>query len=158
MAGDAGMDRDLGAVAGEIRRILGRSLHVRTVDAGSCGACENEIQLLSTPYYDMHRLGIFFTPTPRHADVLLVTGPVTEGMVDPLRAAYDAMPEPKLVVAAGTCAIGGGWFRGQAGVRGGVGEVLPVDVWVPGCPPTPLALLEGLLLAVRRLEPRRAEV
>ena len=135
-------------------RLFRHSLHIRHVDAGSCNGCESELQMLSAPQYDLHRLGLFFTPTPRHADALLVTGVVTRQMEQPLRDTYDAMPEPKLVVAAGVCAIGGGPFAGSFMVHGPLDRILPVDVYVPGCPPTPLALLHGLLLAVGRAEER----
>jgi Ni,Fe-hydrogenase III small subunit len=134
----------------QIERLFGRSLHVRHVDAGSCNACESEIKLLTNPYYDVQRLGIFFTPSPRHADLLLVTGPVTRAMEQPLRATYEAMPDPRLVVAVGACACSGGIFRSSPMVRNGVAEVLPVDVYVPGCPPSPLTLIHGLLLALGR--------
>ncbi|HUA03223.1 MAG TPA: hypothetical protein VMB27_04915 [Solirubrobacteraceae bacterium] len=126
-----------------------RSLHIRHVDAGSDGAVEQEIAALLNPYYDMQRLGLFFTASPRHADVLLVTGPVTKPMEAPLRRAYEAMPDPRVVVAAGTDACSGSiWTEPE--VLGGVDRVLPVDVYVPGDPPTPVALLHGLLLASGR--------
>ena len=125
-----------------------RSLHIRHVDTGSDGAVEQEIAALLNPYYDMQRLGLFFTASPRHADVLLVTGPVTKPMEGPLRRTYEAMPEPRVVVAAGTDACSGSiWTEPE--VLGGVDRVLPVDVYIPGDPPTPIALLHGLLLAVR---------
>jgi len=124
---------------------LKRSIHVRHVDAGSDGGEEWEIAALTNPYYDMQRLGLFFTLAPRHADVLLVTGAVTPSMTEPLRRAYEAMPFPKAVVAAGTDACSGGFAR--AADMGGVDTVLPVDVYVPGSPPAPIALLHGLLLA-----------
>lgn len=126
-----------------------RSLHIRHVDAGSDGAVEQEIATLLSPYYDMQRLGLFFTASPRHADVLLVTGPVTKPMEGPLRRAYEAMPEPRVVVAAGTDACSGSIWT-QPEVLGGVDRVLPVDVYIPGDPPTPIALLHGLLLASGR--------
>jgi formate hydrogenlyase subunit 7 len=138
-----------------VQRLFGRSLHIRHVDAGSCNACESEIKLLTNPYYDIQRLGIFFTPSPRHADLLLVTGTVTRAMEDPLRQTYDAMPDPRLVVAVGACACSGGIFGPSAYSRGGVGEVLPVDVFIPGCPPSPLTLMHGLLLALGRIEQRQ---
>ena len=126
-----------------------RSLHIRHVDTGSDGAVEQEIAALLNPYYDMQRLGLFFTASPRHADVLLVTGPVTKPMEGPLRRAYEAMPEPRVVVAAGTDACSGSiWTEPE--VLGGVDRVLPVDVYIPGDPPTPIALLHGLLLASGR--------
>src|SRR5579884_3792407 len=110
--------------------------------------------MLTNPYYDMQRLGIFFTPSPRHADLLLVTGPVTRAMEDPLRQTYEAMPEPRLVVAVGACACSGGIFGPSAFAHGGLAEVLPVDVFIPGCPPAPLTLIHGLLLALDRAEQR----
>ncbi|MGW5231412.1 NADH-quinone oxidoreductase subunit B family protein [Streptomyces nodosus] len=138
----------------ELRRRLsrqfGRSLHIRTIDTGSCATCESEIRLLSAPHYDLHRLGFFFAPTPRHADLLMVTGPAVRAMDVAVAKAYAAMPDPKVVVAVGACALGGVYER-DAFVHGSVDEVLPVDVWIPGCPPSPLALLHGLLVAVGRL-------
>jgi Ni,Fe-hydrogenase III small subunit/formate hydrogenlyase subunit 6/NADH:ubiquinone oxidoreductase subunit I len=126
-----------------------RSLHIRHVDTGSDGAIEQEIAALLNPYYDMQRLGLFFTASPRHADVLLVTGPVTRPMEQPLRRTSEAMPEPRVVVAAGTDACSGTiWTEPE--VLGGVDQVLPVDVYIPGDPPTPIALLHGLLLAAGR--------
>ncbi len=127
-----------------------RSLHIRHVDTGSDGAVEQEIAALMNPYYDMQRLGLFFTAAPRHADLLLVTGPVTRPMEAPLRRTYEAMPEPRVVVAAGTDACSGGIWEGPE-VRGGVDRILPVDVYIPGDPPTPIALLHGLLLAGGRV-------
>ncbi len=136
-----------------------RSLHIRHVDTGSDGAVEQEIAALLNPYYDMQRLGLFFTASPRHADLLLVTGPVTKPMEGPLRRAYEAMPEPRMVVAAGTDACSGSIWT-SPDVLGGVDQVLPVDVYIPGDPPTPIALLHGLLLASGRTEeappPRRS--
>ncbi len=137
-----------------IDRLFGRSLHIRHVDAGSCNACESEIKLLISPYYDLHRLGLFFTPAPRHADLLLVTGPITRAMEGPLLRTYEAMPDPRLVVAVGACPCSGGIFGPSPYVRGSLQEVLPVDVFIPGCPPSPLALLHGLLLAISRAEQR----
>lgn len=127
-----------------------RSIHVLVVDAGDCGACLNEVKQLNNPYYNMHRLGFFITPTPRHADVLLVVGPVTEHMRFALTKIHDAMPSPKRVVAVGACALSGGVFADSFVCAKGVGEVLPVDVEVPGNPPPPLAILHGLLVAVGR--------
>jgi Ni,Fe-hydrogenase III small subunit/formate hydrogenlyase subunit 6/NADH:ubiquinone oxidoreductase subunit I len=127
-----------------------RSMHIRHVDAGSDGAVEQEIAALLGPYYDMHRLGFFFTASPRHADVLLVTGPVTTPMVQPLRRTFEAMPQPRVVVAAGTDACSGSIWSGPE-VVGGVDRVLPVDVYIPGDPPSPIALLHGLLLAAGRV-------
>ena len=142
------------ATATELRqRIAGqfrRSLHIRTLDTGSCAVCEQEIRLLAAPHYDLHRLGLFFTPAPRHADLLLVTGPMVRAMDVAARKTFEAMPSPKVVVATGACALGG-VYREDPFVHGDVGKVLPVDVWIPGCPPSPLALLQGLLVAVGRL-------
>ena len=128
-------------------RPLRRSVHIRHVDAGSDGSEEWEIAALTNPYYDMQRLGLYFTLSPRHADVLLVTGGVTSAMRAPLERAYEVMPEPKAVVAAGTDACSGGLAATGGEIAGGVDRVLPVDVYVPGSPPSPLALLHGLLLA-----------
>jgi len=122
-----------------------RSIHVRVVDAGDCGSCLSEILHLNDPLYNMHRLGIFVTPTPRQADVLLVVGPVTEHMRSPLLEAYNAMPAPKRVLAVGACAGSGGVFGPSFTSAGGAGEVVPVDLVVPGCPPPPLAILDALL-------------
>lgn len=127
-----------------------RSLAIRHIDTGSCNGCESEIALLATPAYDFSRFGFSFTPSPRHADLLLVTGVVTEAMVPVLRATYDAMPEPKIVVAAGACAIDGCVFRGAPGVVGDLSKVLPVAAKVPGCPPSPDDLLQALLLVTGR--------
>ena len=132
---------------GDRSRTLRRSIHIRHVDAGSDGAEEWEIQALTNPYYDMQRLGLFFTPAPRHADVLLVTGGVTHSMREPLLRTYEVMPEPKAVVAVGTDACSGGFSATTGEVAGGVDRVLPVDVYVPGSPPAPIAILHGLLLA-----------
>jgi len=126
------------------------SLHIRVIDAGNCGACLNEVKLLNNPYYNMHRLGFFITPTPRQADVLLVVGPITDHMRTPLLKAYEAMPAPKRVMAVGACALTGGIF-GPSFVSGsGAASVIPVDVEVPGCPPPPLAILHGLLMIAGR--------
>ncbi|MDQ0507196.1 NADH-quinone oxidoreductase subunit B family protein [Xanthobacter agilis] len=125
---------------------LGRSLAIREVDAGSCNACELEIHALSNAFYDVERFGLKFVASPRHADVLLVTGPVAKNMAEALKRTYDATPAPKWVVAAGDCAINGGVFAGSYAVAGGVEAVLPVDLRIPGCPPSPVALLKGLLV------------
>jgi len=124
---------------------LGRSLAIREVDAGSCNACELEIHALNNAFYDLERFGLRFVASPRHADVLLVTGPVTANMREALERAYAATPEPKWVVAVGDCAVNGGLFAGSYAVVGGVSRVLPVDLHIPGCPPTPTQLLSGLL-------------
>jgi Ni,Fe-hydrogenase III small subunit len=135
-----------------------RSLHVMVVDAGDCGACLHEVKQLNNPLYNMHRLGIFFTATPRTADVLLVVGPVSENMRGPLLKTYEAMPDPKRVLAAGTCAITGGVFGGGFMSAGGVGSVLPVDLEIPGDPPPPLAVLHGLLVVTGRKAPSSQQV
>lgn len=132
---------------------FGQSLHVMVVDAGDCGACLHEVKQLNNPLYNMHRLGIFLTATPRTADVLLVVGPVSENMRGPLLKTYEAMPEPKRVLAVGTCAITGGVFGKSFMSAGGVGMVLPVDLEVPGDPPPPLAILHGLLVVAGRKKP-----
>jgi Ni,Fe-hydrogenase III small subunit len=147
---DADLERVGARLAGEIRRLFGRSLHIRQVDAGSCNGCELEISGLTGPHYDLERFGLHFVASPRHADCLLVTGPVTRNMAEALRRTYDATPDPKLVIAAGDCARDGGLFRGSYAVVGGVGEVVPVDAVIPGCPPSPRQLLAGLLDAIGR--------
>jgi Ni,Fe-hydrogenase III small subunit/formate hydrogenlyase subunit 6/NADH:ubiquinone oxidoreductase subunit I len=134
-----------------IRKVLGRSLAIREVDAGSCNGCELEIVALSNPVHDLERFGIHFVASPRHADMLLVTGPVTRNMELALLKTYQAMAEPKVVVAVGACGISGGIFGVNYASLGGVDNVLPVDFYVPGCPPRPQALLHGILLAVGRL-------
>jgi Ni,Fe-hydrogenase III small subunit/formate hydrogenlyase subunit 6/NADH:ubiquinone oxidoreductase subunit I len=140
------------ALKASIAAVLGRSLHIREVDAGSCNGCEIEIVGLNSPVYDLERFGIHFVASPRHADMLLVTGPVTRNMELALRKTYDATPEPKLVVAVGACGCSGGIFGQTYASFGGVDQVLPVDVYIPGCPPNPHALLHGILLAVGRLK------
>ncbi len=151
---DAGYAEDLVGGASQLRdrvaTLFARSLHIRTLDTGSCAVCEQEIRLLTAPHYDLHRLGFFFTPAPRHADLLLVTGPAIRAFDVAARKAYEAMPGPKVVVATGACALGG-VYQADAFVHGSVDQILPVDVWIPGCPPSPLALLHGLLVAVDRL-------
>ena len=130
---------------------LRRSVHVRHVDAGSDGSEEWEIQALLGPVYDIHRLGVFFTASPRHADVLLVTGAGARGMTGPLRTTYDGMPDPKVVIAAGTDAVSGGLLRHTEIVTGGVEATVPVDIWLPGSPPSPFGILNALLIAVGQL-------
>jgi Ni,Fe-hydrogenase III small subunit len=131
-----------------------RSLHLRVIDAGACGACLSEIEQLNKPYYNMHRLGFFLTPTPREADVLLVAGPVTDHMRVPLLKAYEAMPDPKGVLALGACAIFGGIFGTSFASLGGASSLIPVDILLPGCPPPPLAILHALLTMVGRAQPK----
>jgi len=141
----------LGArLADEIRTRFGRSLAIRQVDAGSCNGCELEIGGLTGPHYDLERFGVHFVASPRHADCLLVTGPVTRNMAEALRRTWNATPDPKFVIAAGDCAGDGGIFGGSYAIVGGVHEVVPVDAFIPGCPPSPGALLAGLLDALGR--------
>jgi Ni,Fe-hydrogenase III small subunit len=127
------------------RRRLGRSLSIRQVDAGSCNGCELEIHALNNAFYDLERFGLRFVASPRHADVLLVTGPVTKNMREALQRTYTATPDPKWVVAVGDCAVDGGVFSGSYAVVGGVEQVIPVDLHIRGCPPRPIQLLTGLL-------------
>lgn len=127
------------------RRRLGRSLAIRQVDAGSCNGCELEIHALNNPFYDLERFGFHFVASPRHADVLLVTGPVTANMREGLERTYRATPDPKWVVVVGDCGRDGGVFAGSYACVGGISAVIPVDLHIPGCPPNPMQLLEGLL-------------
>ncbi|MCC8983031.1 NADH-quinone oxidoreductase subunit B family protein [Bradyrhizobium acaciae] len=144
---------ELAAMVGHTaRRRLGRSLSIREVDAGSCNGCELEIHALSNAYYDVERFGIRFVASPRHADVLLVTGPVTKNMREALERTYRATPDPKWVVAAGDCAKDGGCFAGSYAVVGGVSAVVPVDLHIPGCPPSPMAILRGLLALLETVD------
>ena len=143
----AELAREFGAAA---RRHLGRSLAIRQVDAGSCNGCELEIHALNNAFYDLERFGLHFVASPRHADVLLVTGPVTRNMAEALARTYAATPDPKWVVAVGDCARDGGCFAGSYAVSGGVSAVVPVDLHIAGCPPTPKQLLAGLLALLRR--------
>jgi Ni,Fe-hydrogenase III small subunit len=142
---DGGIAELAAAVERSARRRLGRSLAIRQVDAGSCNGCELEIHALSNAFYDLERFGLRFVASPRHADVLLVTGPVTKNMREALERTYRATPDPKWVVAVGACARDGGVFSGSYAVVGGVSEVVPVDLHIPGCPPSPNQLLAGLL-------------
>jgi Ni,Fe-hydrogenase III small subunit len=127
------------------RKRLGRSLAIREVDAGSCNGCELEIHALNNAFYDLERFGLRFVASPRHADVLMVTGPVTKNMREALERTYNATPDPKWVVAIGDCAVDGGVFSGSYAVVGGVGNVVPVDLHIRGCPPRPMQLLTGLI-------------
>jgi Ni,Fe-hydrogenase III small subunit len=145
------LERIGGRLASEVARLFGRSLAIRQVDAGSCNGCELEIGGLTGPHYDLERFGVHFVASPRHADCLLVTGPVTRNMAEALRRTWQATPDPKFVVAVGDCGRDGGLFRGSYAVVGGVADVIPVDAIIPGCPPSPAALLAGLLAAIGRL-------
>lgn len=142
-------ESSLESKAQEIRAIVGRALNIRQLDAGSCNGCEAEIAALSNPYYDLERFGIHFVASPKHADMLLVTGPVTRNMAEAVKLTYEATPSPKLVVAVGACGVGGGIFGGSPAVVGPVDTVIPVDAYIPGCPPTPAMLLTGILWALR---------
>lgn len=133
-----------------ILNAFGRSLAIRHVDAGSCNGCELEIQALNNPFYNIEGLGIRFVASPRHADLLLVTGPVSRHMIVALKSTYEAMPNPKLVVAMGNCGCSGGIFGETYATCGAVSQIIPVDVKVPGCPPTPNAILQGILTAVQQ--------
>ena len=145
------LGRTLQARAG---RLFGRSLAIRAVDAGSCNGCELEIHALNNPVYDVERFGLRFVASPRHADVLLVTGPVTRNMKVALERTYAATPDPKWVVAVGDCGCGCGVFEGSYAVIGGVDKVLPVDLHIPGCPPRPAALLQGLITLLEKVAER----
>jgi Ni,Fe-hydrogenase III small subunit len=152
-AADVAAMTELATAIGDVaRRRLGRSLSIREVDAGSCNGCELEIHALNNAYYDVERFGIRFVASPRHADVLLVTGPVTKNMRAALERTYHATPNPKWIVAVGDCARDGGCFAGSYAVVGGVGAVVPVDLHIPGCPPTPTAMLQGLLALLDRVD------
>ncbi|HEY2986722.1 MAG TPA: NADH-quinone oxidoreductase subunit B family protein [Candidatus Binatia bacterium] len=154
--GDAGEGVELvRQVAAKTQKILGRALGIREVDAGSCNGCEVEITGLTSPVYDLERFGFHFVASPRHADMLLVTGPVTRNMEVPLRKTYEATPDPKVVVAVGDCAKTCGVFRGSYAVAGSVDAVIPVDVFVHGCPPEPSDILHGILAALDRLPAKR---
>src|SRR5829696_9355212 len=144
-ASTAAIDELASALDGAARKRLGRSLWIRAVDAGSCNGCELEMHALNNAFYDIERFGIRFVASPRHADVLLVTGPVTKNMRQALERTYSATPDPKWVVAVGDCAVDGGLFADSYACVGGVAKVVPVDLHIRGCPPTPLQLLRGLL-------------
>lgn len=143
-----------------IQKIFGRSLHIREVDAGSCNGCEVEVNALSNPIYDIERFGLHIVASPRHADMLLVTGPVTRNMELALLKTYNATPSPKLVAAMGSCACNGGIFGNTYASGGGVDKFIPVDIYIPGCPPRPHALIYALLMGMDRLEQKikRTEV
>jgi Ni,Fe-hydrogenase III small subunit len=156
---DEPMVPDLGGMSDEVRtkvkQVLGRSLAIREVDTGSCNGCEVEVNALSNPIYDIERLGIKIVASPRHADLLLVTGPVTRNMEIPLIKTYQSMPRPRLVAAMGVCAISGGMFRESYCCHKGVSEVIPVDVYIPGCPPRPQAIIQGIMEVLDRMEGKR---
>ncbi len=145
IADEAALAELAASVKRAARARLGRSLSIRQVDAGSCNGCELEIHALSNAFYDLERFGLHFVASPRHADVLMVTGPVTRNMRQALLRTYNATPDPKWVIAVGGCALDGGVFAGSYAVAGGVKDVVPVDLHIPGCPPSPTALLKGLL-------------
>ncbi len=140
----------------EIHRVLGRSLHLRHLDAGSCNACDWELAALLNPVYDVRRLGIDFVASPRHADGVAITGPVTRNLEAAVRRTFEAIPDPRLVIAVGACAASGGIAGEGYASAGGVDKVLPVDVYIPGCPPRPEAIIFGILVALGRLDVRRA--
>jgi len=153
-AGQAALRSDSDGLERELRRralaLFGRSLHIRTVDTGSCAVCESEIRLLASPHYDLHRLGFFFTPAPRHADLLMVTGPAIRAADNLLLKVVQATPDPKAVIAVGACALGGVYSEDEL-VHGAVDRVLPVDVYVPGCPPTAEALVYGIIQLQKKI-------
>ena len=154
-AGDAAMAELAANLDRAARQRLGRSLSIRAVDAGSCNGCELEMHALNNAFYDIERFGIRFVASPRHADVLLVTGPVTKNMREALERTYDATPNPKWVVAIGDCALDGGCFAGSYAVVGGVSEVVPVDLHIRGCPPSPTEILKGLLALLEHANAER---
>ncbi|HEY4519165.1 MAG TPA: NADH-quinone oxidoreductase subunit B family protein [Candidatus Paceibacterota bacterium] len=137
-----------GELKSEIKRLFGRSLAIRQVSAGSCGACEIEINALANPYYDMERFGVSIVASPRHADALLVTGPVTRALKDAVLKTYEATSAPKIVIACGSCAFDGGIFKGSYATLDGVNNVIPVDVYIKGCPPSPKVILASILRAL----------
>ena len=147
---DAALAELAGKLDATARRRLGRSLSIREIDAGSCNGCELEIHALNNAFYDLERFGLRFVASPRHADVLMVTGPVTRNMREALERTYNATPDPKWVVAVGDCAANGGVFAGSYAVVGGVKDVIPVDLHIRGCPPRPVQLLQGLLALLEK--------
>jgi Ni,Fe-hydrogenase III small subunit len=147
-----------GEVAEQVRRALGGSLQLRHLDSGSCNACDWELTALLNPVYDVRRLGIDFVASPRHADGVIVTGPVTRNLEVAVRRTYEAVPDPRVVIAVGACATSGGIVGRSYASAGGVAEILPVDVFIPGCPPRPEAIIFGILLAVGRIDERRRGV
>ena len=143
------------ALEGKMRRLFGRSLKLRQVSAGGCAGCEVDLNVLSTVVYDMGRFGIQFVASPRHADGIVVTGPVTDNMKLALEKTYEALPDPRIVIACGSCAISGGPFRDHSQVHNGIGDLLPVDLFIPGCPPHPLTTLDGLLRLMGKIEGKK---
>ena len=158
MLGGAGNEevRLAAALEEKLRRLFGRSLRLRVVSAGGCGACEADVNVLGTIGWDLGRFGIQYVASPRHADGLLITGAISKNMELALRKTYDAVPEPRIVIAVGACAIAGGPFVGNPDVLKGAGAVVPVDLFIAGCPPPPLTILDGLLRLLGRLEGSRA--
>ena len=154
MLGEPGAEqvRLAAALDGKLKKMFGRSLRLRQVSAGGCNACEADVNVLGTIGWDLSRFGIQFVASPRHADGLLITGPVSRNMELALRKTYDAVPAPKIVIAVGACAIAGGPFIGHPQIRNGAGAVVPVDLFIPGCPPHPLTILDGLLRYLDRLD------
>jgi len=148
-------DAEAAGASAEIRRVLGRSLHLRHLDAGSCNACDWELTALLNPVYDVRRLGIDFVASPRHADGVVVTGPVTRNLRSAVLRTFEAVPDPRVVIAVGACAASGGIVGEGYASAGGVDRVLPVDVYIPGCPPRPEAIIFGILVAIGRLDVRR---
>jgi Ni,Fe-hydrogenase III small subunit/formate hydrogenlyase subunit 6/NADH:ubiquinone oxidoreductase subunit I len=138
-----------------MKKLFGRSLKLRVVSAGGCGACEADVNVLNTIGWDLGRFGISYVASPRHADGLLVTGPVTKNMELALKKTWDAIPEPKIVIAIGSCAVSGGPYAGHPEVLGGIDTLLPVDLYIPGCPPHPLTILDGLLRLTGKIEEKR---
>lgn len=133
-----------------IQKKFGRSLYIRQLDSGSCGACESEIISANNPIYDLQRFGVSFVASPRHADVLLVTGPVSKNMLVALKKTYEAIPEPKFVITCGDCALNGGPFKGAYYIEGGVNNIVPVALHIPGCPPSPLDIIQSLLTFLQK--------
>jgi len=140
----------------KMKKLLGRSLKLRVVSAGGCGACEADVNVLNTIGWDLGRFGISYVASPRHADGILVTGPVSKNMKTALQKTWDAVPSPKIVIAVGACAIAGGPYAGHEAVLGGVDSMIPVDLYIPGCPPHPLTILDGLLRLMGKLESRKS--
>jgi Ni,Fe-hydrogenase III small subunit len=141
----------------EASKVFSKSFHILMIDVGSCNACNLEVLNLGNPYYDLNRLGIFFTNSPKHADALVVVGALNKSMVDVIRRVYENIPDPKVVLAVGACPISGGIFEGTEGFASPVSDVIPVDVVIPGCPPTPIQILQGLLIAMGKTAVRNSK-